>query len=108
MSVAAHGFATVLLWAARSTDGSRLPAHAVNRFAGDRIFAGAADDELLLAVKVYCARIVRVDVEIESLWRDAFCFGNERRADARTPMLRRHHDLIEIERFGIDRDEADH
>ena len=35
----------------RAPDPSRPPAHAVNRPAGDRIFAGAGDDEALFAVE---------------------------------------------------------
>ena len=54
------------------------------------------------------ARVVGVDVEIEPARRHALGFGDQRHADARTPMLRRHHDLIEIERARIDGDEADH
>src|SRR5208282_4817864 len=90
----------------KTTDAVRLrpPAHAVDRLAGDRIDAGAADDKSLLAVEADRARVVGVDVEVEAGRRDALGRRDQRRADARSPMLRRHHDLVEIERARIDGD----
>ena len=84
------------------------PAHAMHRLAGNRILAGASDEKSEPAVKADGADIVDVDVEIEAGRRYALGFGDQRRADAGAPMLRRHHDLVEIKRARIDRDEADH
>ena len=55
---------------------SRPPAHAMHRFAGDRIFARAADDKAELAVEGDGARIVGVDVEIEARRRQPFRLGD--------------------------------
>src|SRR5579862_2197372 len=86
----------------------RPPAHAVDRPPGNRIFAGAGDDEFFLGVKTYRARIVGIDVEIEALRRNALRRGEERGADARSPALRRDDKLVEIKRAAVDGDKADH
>ena len=54
------------------------------------------------------AGIVGIDVELESGRRNTLCFRDQRAADARTPKLRRHHELVEIMRGRIDGDETDH
>jgi hypothetical protein len=83
------------------------PAHTVNRFAGDRIDAGAADRKVLLFVEADGARVVGVDVEIKAGWRKPPGFPDETRPDLRSPQLRRHYNLVEIESTRINRDETD-
>src|SRR5580704_5748805 len=76
--------------------------------ARNRIGTGAGDEKSEPAVKADGADIVDIDVEIEAGRRHALGFGDQRRADAGAPMLRRHYDLIEIKRARVDGDEADH
>ena len=56
----------------------RPPRHAVHRLAADLIFAGAGNDEAGFLVKADGARIVGIDVEIETVRRNAFCFAHKR------------------------------
>src|SRR6266852_4380676 len=95
-----------IIW--RSSRVSRPPTHLVDRRAGAPVHGLAADDEALLLVKADCAGIVLVDVEVETLRRYAFCFCQQGGGDARSPSLRRHDDLIEIQTARIDGDESDH
>ena len=78
----------------------------MNRFAGDRIDPGAADRKALFFVEADGACVVGVDVEVESAWRESLSFCDEARPDIRSPQLRGHYDLVEIERVGIDGDES--
>ena len=84
------------------------PAHAVHRLAGDRIDLGAADRKPVLLVEADGARVVGVDVKIETrparvAWLDAMSAP----PTPEPPMLRRDHDLIEIAVLRIDGDEPD-
>ncbi len=79
----------------------------MNRLAGNRIDAGAYDRKSLLVVETQRAGIVGVDVELKPRGRERFGDGDQRRADARSPMLRRDHDLVQITAARVDGDKAD-
>ena len=61
----------------------------------------------MLLVEADGAGIVLVDQQIEPLRGQAFRLVEQRQRRARTPMLGRDHDLVEVFRFRIDGDEAD-
>jgi hypothetical protein len=80
----------------------------MHRFPADRIMARSCNRKSVLAVERDGARIVGVDVKIESAWRDPFRFNDKRFPDTRAPAFRRDDQLIKITRLRIDGDKADH
>ena len=78
----------------------------MNRLAGNRIDPGAGYRESLLVVEAQRPGIVGIDVELKPCRRQLFGDRDQRRADARRPVLRRDHDLVEVAGARIDGDKA--
>ena len=62
----------------------------------------------VLLVEADGAGIVLIDMQIEATGRKPLRFIQQNCGDAGAPGFRRNHDLVEIQRFRIDRDEASH
>src|SRR4051794_18608493 len=86
---------------------SRPPLHPEGQPSGG-ILVLAGDDKTLLDIEADGAGIVLIDLQIESAGREAPRFGKKRLGEAGAPGFGRHHDLVEITRSRIDRDEAGH
>jgi hypothetical protein len=79
----------------------------MHRFPADRILSFTGNRKSVLTVERNRARVVGVDVEIETPRRDTFRFNDKSFPDTRAPAFRRHDKLIEIKRLRIDGDKAD-
>src|SRR6516164_3709688 len=80
----------------------------VDRPAAERIKSVSGNHEAFLFVKSDRARIVGIDVKAKSARRQKFGFCDERAGNAFAPIFRRHHNLVEIARGGLDGDETDY
>src|SRR6516225_401463 len=80
----------------------------MHRLPGNRINPAAGDGKAELLVKPNGARVVGVDMQLERRRRKLFGDRDQCRADAGSPVFRRHHELIEIASLRIDGHETDH